>query len=469
MSIAWDVQIGGDDTNGGGFLFGAAGTNRSLTLLPFVNIDNVAITATVAAATITFTAGYIPTAADVGNVVNVISSVGGTPPTFARYKINAVGATTWILDRTTGAVGATITSAKMGGCFLTIQAGLNATNSGITGEDGDSVFVKYSATPYAHTTALTMPAATNSLQECRLTGYLATHDDNPIGTNRPVIQTGAAVNGITLARTGWIVSNLILDGNSLTGTIGFSVTAGSAQTIYNVLIQNYSSNGISSASSGGSGINCVYCEISGCGAAGFTGSNPADLVSSCYIHNNVTNGVRFGGNFGSILVGSIVANNGAIGVSVAANTVRIMGNLIYGNGTSGISIASSVESQAIISNNILAKNGTFGLLFAAGLSWKTIPYVNYNGYWSNTSGTVSNVNQGANDVVIAGTDPTNDPFVAKGATPPDWRLNNIDGAGALFRAVGLFGLPPGLTALGYRDLGPYQHQDSPSNVFIIDD
>src|SRR5438105_2387727 len=120
-TIVWEVRNGGSDTNGGGFDSAASGTDRSLQTAAQVAIDNGAITCTTPAAnsnTLTFTAGYTPSAADVGNVVNITA---GTNMNTGRYTITAQTSTTWTLAgasnlTTAGGAGSAITG-NMGGCF----------------------------------------------------------------------------------------------------------------------------------------------------------------------------------------------------------------------------------------------------------------------------------------------------------------------------------------------------------------
>src|SRR5690348_5802381 len=113
-TIVFEVRTGGSDLNGGGFNSAAAGTDRSQQTAPQVTIDNAAITCTTPAAnsnTLTFTAGYVPSAADVGNIVQI---AGGTNINAGFYEITAQSSTTWTLAgaanlTTAGGAGSAIT------------------------------------------------------------------------------------------------------------------------------------------------------------------------------------------------------------------------------------------------------------------------------------------------------------------------------------------------------------------------
>src|SRR5262245_44006987 len=70
------------------------GTDRSQQNSAQVNIDNATITTSCATNIMTFTAGYTPTAADVGNVIQM---TGGTNITTGFYQIQSFTPTSWTL------------------------------------------------------------------------------------------------------------------------------------------------------------------------------------------------------------------------------------------------------------------------------------------------------------------------------------------------------------------------------------
>src|ERR1035438_3902037 len=125
--VSWDIRTTGSNSNGGGFDTASAGTDQSQANTAAVTINNSTVTATCNASTITFTgATYVPTSADVGNLVHIVTSTGGTGATAGWYEIGSQTPTTWVLDRTTGAIATTLTSALMGGSLLTIQQGFTS-------------------------------------------------------------------------------------------------------------------------------------------------------------------------------------------------------------------------------------------------------------------------------------------------------------------------------------------------------
>jgi hypothetical protein len=120
-TIVFEIRTGGSDLNGGGFNSTAAGTDRSQQTAAQLVIDNAAVTCTTPAAnsnTLTFTLGYVPSAADVGNLVNI---AGGTNINAGVYEITAAAGATWTLAgaanlTTAGGAGSAITG-RMGGCM----------------------------------------------------------------------------------------------------------------------------------------------------------------------------------------------------------------------------------------------------------------------------------------------------------------------------------------------------------------
>lgn len=126
--IYYEVQVGGDDSNGGGFRQGASGTDYSQQTSPrAVLTTNSVINSTITRNTGTTninasvidvdTGDYTVSAADIGNVLQIS---GGTA-TAGWYEIVAVdvAANQWTLNRSAGAVADTL-SGKMGGCLGTL-------------------------------------------------------------------------------------------------------------------------------------------------------------------------------------------------------------------------------------------------------------------------------------------------------------------------------------------------------------
>src|SRR5437016_803970 len=118
-SIVWETRASGaSDNNGGGFKAGAAGTDRSQQNAAQVAINNSTITTSITTTVITFTAGYTASAADVGNVVQMLT---GTNVTAGFYEITAQTSTTWTVDRNVVTSGTTTNATgNMGGALATL-------------------------------------------------------------------------------------------------------------------------------------------------------------------------------------------------------------------------------------------------------------------------------------------------------------------------------------------------------------
>ena len=462
QGIEWDVQTIGSDTNGGGYFYtaGWGQFDRSISGTPWLTIDNVTVVATVATTTITFTSGYSPSGyADMGNVVNIISGSGLTP---GRYLITSCTSTTWTLDRSAGTSG-TITSAKMGGSLLTIQAALTACTIADM-----AVHVKYGT--YNITAALTVPNVAVVYQYCVLEGYYATHGDSPTGANRPTITTSNAVNGLTIGyATNWKVLNFIL-ANTGSGLIGvaatFSATAYDSLTTINCLFTGWKTAGVSSS---GAALLSVNCEFSGCvttNGAVYNSSSYGTVLLNCYFHGNTGPCATTGSN-------GVVRN--CVFSSVSSSMLRAYAGMVidhcvfycssYG-ASSGILYPQNSD-PGVMTNNIF-----MGCLYAVSVSTGAFVHVPYgihgnNAYYYN-SVVGNNYTAMPSDITSLGSSP----FVSE--STGDFRLNNTPNAGALLRAAGWPTAFAGLTPANCQDIGAYQHQDMSSisveshNVMVRD-
>lgn len=472
--IAFDVDAAtGSDTNGGGFdaTSGTPGTNYAWgagqTVIAYTDLATTGAVAIVTSITRAFIA------ADVGNVIKVSA---GTNFTTGRYQIISVAAGAATLDRVVASGVGSGGTGRLGGALATMQEGVNAAliNAGAVADC--RVYIKKGASAYASTLALTTSGAISPVKSAtKILGYFSAHDDDPTvaSGNQPVyaVGSGAGVNGYTAAAFGITLMNVTFDGTATSGTKG---TKGaqlslSDNHVFNCKFVNFSQEG-GVASQGDSAF--INCEFKGCAgtiaavnaSGNLTGGN--SQVKNCWIHQCTQSGIAVGGS-GSAC-GNLITNcTGATtdGITGDIYGAIIDGNTIYGMGRDGIRANAVVYDQhlvASIQNNILAKNGGFGLNFSvAGASPLRAPRIDYNAYYGNASGTVNNVNQGAHDVIVS-INPFNSSDANLAAeTAPDWGLNNTAAAGAALRGAGFPGNLTGLTTTtGYRDIGLFQHQDA---------
>lgn len=463
QTVAWDVQTGGNSANGGGFDTASAGTDYSQVTTPQVAFNGTSISATTSGISTTILiTGYTVASGDVGNIVNI---TGGTNFTTGRYEISSVntGANTWTLDRnaTTG-IGAAMTG-NMGGCLDTPNTAMQATAA--TGAVADmTTYVKVGT--YNLTVAITTPNSAQSKYQTRVLGYNASHGDNPVGSNRPVIATnGNAINALNVTtNSGWRFENLIFDGSGSTkGLIGIYDNGGLSAGYINIKILNFGSQGFLTNSAA---VQINSSEITGCGATTGNGAiesngSPATIfVNQCWIHDNSKSGIYFfnSGSAPLILTKSIISNNtGASSDGVTCDYDCVMiGNIFFGNGRDGVHFISPYDQISSVNiNNIYASNSGFGMNWISAPIYKTISTFNYNGFYNNTSGNYNNFIAAPNDVACSV-----NPFTASASN--NFTLNNTASGGASLRAAGTPSIVGGLTQLGYTDIGTYQHQDSGS-------
>jgi hypothetical protein len=472
--IAIEVDAAtGNDANGGGFddTTGVPGTNYAWgagqTTIAYTDI------ASVGAGAVATSVGRSFVAADVGNILNL---TGGTNVTTGRYQILSVASGQATLDRsfcTGAAAGGTGT---LGGSLASIQKGLDVAfiNAGAVADC--RLYIKKGT--YTGTVALiTTGSVGASGRRCRITGYNTTHDDDPTpqSGNQPsyAVGSGAGVNGITLSTaSGFWVQNVTFDGTAASGTqgvIGINAAIGSVTTV-NVKIKNFSSNGWTT----NNGFNPVlYSEITGCAGIAVN-FNSSALALGCWIHKNTNVGVTSGSGFW--VVNCLITNNSGAssdGIQFSAGTAFFaLGNTIYGNGRDGINDSGTNihASGPVYTNNILAKNGRYGINVQAAQLPLRFVGSNYNAFYSNTTADRNNILAGDNDAVVSA-----NPFVSSDTdlaaeTNPDWSLNNTMNAGAALRAAGFPGQMPGLTTpAGKRDIGVYQHLDNarPRNPLMV--
>jgi len=442
-NTVFEVRTTGSDSNGGGFVTGASGTDYSqqdaaqyaLTGLTTAAANAIILTASAAAVM-------------VGNLINI---TGGTNFTTGIYQITAVSVGVSItVDRNCTTAAGAAGTANVGGALLTVGA---ATAIIV---EGSITWVKTGTYSISAGITFANSFGTGYQQATRLVGYGTTRGD----TGRPTIQ--ASAGSFTLltvgsGKDGASIENLILDGNSQTSAIGLNVNAGSV-VVTGCKIMGCPGGGILTASSFYG--NIQQCEVTTCGTAGISVAGPpiGIQILNNYIHDNTAVGVTFAsGATIQVVVGNVIANNtgaSSDGLSVAVFYVNfIHGNVFYGNGRDGIRLTNQYPARECVQNNIFVSNGGYGINSSSAPTKTYSAAIAYNAFYNNTSGARNNIATGVGDVTL-----TSDPFVASGSG--NFALNNTAGAGAACRAAGFPGAFPGGTTTGYADIGAVQHQDS---------
>lgn len=431
-STVFEVRTAGNDTNGGGFVTGAAGTNYSLQNSKNTTGADISTTDAVAAGTAVITS----ITANFGTTIvgNIIYLQGGTGSLVAGwYQVISRASTTSITVDRTVAAGTGITM-NIGGALLS-----PAVAASLSTVAGMNTYIKNDGTAFSITTASTNVAggAFTTSQFVSFIGYSTNR--TPYNTDtQPTIQTNAST--VTqIAGTNGLYMNIIFDGNNQTA----SRQNNSGTFFFNCMFKNF--NTISAGSSS----FYVQCQA--------TTNSAGVLLGTCYYCEAFANTAT---PYSSIYTyGCLAYNNTGVstnGFAPTGNDCTIQNCIAYGNGAAGFSIATS--SIGVVMNCHAENNTGFGFVLTSGMKLS----VN-NSAFNNTAGAVSN---SANGYFPTGfITPSGSVFV--NAASSNFGLNNTSGAGALLRAAGQPAtFPAGLTS-NFRDIGAMQHQDPSGAASIL--
>ncbi len=445
----WDVRTGGNDTNGGGFVTGASGTDWSQQ-----NSPQYSVTDGVTAGTTTITSATASFGTDVvGNIMYVQGGTGSV--TAGWYQIvTRTNATTIVVDRSTGLTAGTGVTLHIGGSLLTIAQAISSTN--VVG--GNKIYVKSGT--YTITTTLT--PSTNGNQGvggfgyCLLEGYGSTHGD--LGT-KPLITTATnSVSILTVSATqgsAWVYRNLSM--SSTAGTKGDGIISNGSvpqQIVFDRCLFDGFRRGVNFDHSPVwrcTGLSFYNTEIKNCQngvvvSAGY-------FMFGCYIHGNSTFGCGVGATSDGLTafthIDTVFYSNGNGFDATTLNVVQ--GTTIYSfigccftDNTNGLSLGASTSSPA----NIPLFNCAF-----YNNSGKDITWNDSSDTFVGTIMSASNAANGSNtNWPAASITLTGDPFVAR--TAANYATNNTAGAGAALRAAGFPGVS--LVGTGYVDVGTLQ-------------
>jgi hypothetical protein len=453
-NTAWEVRpTTGNDTNGGGFVAGSTGTDWTQQAAPKYSVTDAVAngSGTITSATANFGADIV------GNVVYLQGGTGSLAATWA--DVTARASATSITVNATIASGTGITLHAGGALKTLAQASLIYTTS-------NKVFFKAEATQQisAGITFANGPGPSGTTPPQRIIGYSATRGDGGQATIQLITNTG--LTAITITAVTYF-ENFIIDCNGLAGSQGIFVNVALSEVL-NCKIMNYRSRGILVS---GQGSRLISCEVTGGISGAFDAVNynaPAVDVIWCWIHDNACKGVNMQNGDGGSVIRCLITNNTVAGSNgiITGNNPTITHCTIYGSGGDAIG---GVMSNAVIRGNILAGSGGYGINGSA--TWAARAPFDGNAFWSNALGSRNNIDDTAtnpidgvapytnvNDVLIPGTNPTNDPFISKATN--DFRVNNIAGAGQLLRGTLAATYVPGAGLASYEDFGCYQHQET---------
>lgn len=409
----YEIQTGGDDDNGGGYIEGSGTTDYSQQTAAQLSAADGATSGTGVTTFTSATGGF--TAAMVGNIVHIWDAGAGSNITDGWYEITAhTDTNTVTLDRAPddGVGGVSGATFRVGGCLATpgILSDIWTTAGSSTSEQ--CAYVKSGTYTISTTTAGAGGPIVLAGGSFSIKGYGSTREDN--GTS-PIWSAGAQTSFVMWTTSGGGVAdpiywhNIEFDGNSGSGvTLQDSTRA----SYYNCTAHHFSATPFE-------GFVHVRCHSYSNTGNGFGGAiSDAHL---CVSHDNTALG--FDTRYSNY--GCIAYSNGSHGFG-GGNGTRSLYCHAYDNASSGFELGANQGRHAI--GCVAISNGAYG--FSAGADCAMLDCYHYN----NTSGGVN-----------YGTDPQNhtarftaltgDPYTD--AANDDFTLNNTAGAGAVLRAANL--------------------------------
>lgn len=453
-ATVWEVRpTNGVDTNGGGFVTGASGTDFSQQNAAQYTFADLASTNGTTSPCIVSSASHSFVAADVGNVMQITA---GTSWTTGFYEIVSVASNNATLDRACGSA-ASISGGTyaVGGALKTLTKMNGAMVAGnISWVKAESTITTTSTITinFANGTSGTMPA---------INGYTSSRGDG----GQVTIQASASTSGniLTLSSAGVTLANFVVDCNSQTSTAGMTLNATGVRG-WNVLVKNCTStHGI--AFNGET--DCWQCTVTGQTAASDGGAfailnnGQVHLCAFCVAESNSVTGFNSTSVNQFICLHCISANNSGASshgyFSVMGTGQLVLLNCIaYKDGGDGIRASIGSQTGTTIINTITYGNTGWGVNVTTSQIPSGTRWFDYNSYGSNTSGNFTNFNAGTHDVSL-----TADPFV-NGASN-NFALNNTAGGGNALRGAGF----PGTLAIGGTgavDIGVLQHSGGGGQV-----
>jgi parallel beta-helix repeat protein len=481
-TLVFDVRTTGSDNNGGGFDSGVAspGTDYSQQDSAQIAYTDLVIGTTGNENQLTSAAHPFDSTSP-GNCINI---TGGTGFLARLYRIVSVSGNTATMDRVVGTANATGGTGNLGGAFATINNAIG--NMGVGGQ------ITYIKAGTYQTIGLAAPYVTTGTALSRIVGYSSTRGDSGQAT----IQVNAA--NVILASwnsgtstSGVSLENIIFDGNNQTTSNGFTFQGLNFLTVsfINCTFKRFTDQYCLRVAGS---INIHACDfainaftntsyVSGCilgeygSGAGAAGGGTFVNVSDCYFTGNTISSLNFtaaaiyGKNIALSVNNSIFYNNSSSNMDGIylqnAMAVNISNNAIHSNGRHGINIVSDSTNSAActipnIRNNIITSNGGYGIKASYDYS-TTLPMVNHNAYYNNTSGAKTGFTAGAGEVTLTGL-----PYVN---APTDFALNSTAGQGASCRAAAIPGTlgVSSVVGTGYLDIGPLQHSGGVSSAYTF--
>lgn len=430
----WEVRTAGNDTNGGGFVTGAAGTDYSQQDAKNTVGSDISTTDAVAVGTTTITS----VTANFGTTIvgNIVYFQGGTGAIAAQWRQVTARASTTSITIDAAIAASTGMTLNIGGALASPgQAGGNATVSGMIIHGKAGTYSITSATANIAGGCVTLTTGTY----CE--GYQTVRGD--LGT--PPLLQASGISTFTIVTTPSTttpmgVVNLRVDGAGLTASRGFVFSSG---VYYKLTAENCTNNGFSTVA-----VGLLACAATGCSSQAAFTSASTPLVG-CVAYSNTVSGLVSTSTGVAFVRCLSYSNSGASSDGFSLDSASVATNCAsYGNGRDGYR---TTDDQVQFINCIAEGNSGWGWLSTFG----TVFLFNCAGF-NNTAGNTSlGALVGVKNVGFI----TGSASFFTNAAGGDFSLNTTAGGGAVARAAGLFGVfPVGLTT-GFLDVGAAQHAD----------
>jgi hypothetical protein len=355
----WEVRSAGSDTNGGGFVAGASGTDYSQQNSANSGGSNSSTTDAVTNGTTTITSATASfTSAIVGNIIYIAGGTGSITGNWYQV-VTYTNATTIVVDRSTGLTTGTGATMNIGGALGSPgQLGAVVTVAGMI------AWIKYtSGSPYLMTnaTANTSGGPVSIAQPVVVQGYDQTRGDRtgnqPVLSWASVAAPGTVTYIYSVAGSPSLV-NLAANGNRVNNVGGFSSSSSYGRYLW-CTAENCNGTGaicgFNISTFGGS--TAVSCNAVSC-TTGFlegscilcyatlctTGFNTSYPCVDCVAYDNGT-GFRLGLS-GQVLLRCTADSNTTSGFTTVASTPCALVDCIASNNTIGITNGSAFVTTA---------------------------------------------------------------------------------------------------------------------------
>lgn len=456
-NTTWEVRNGGVDSNGGGFLTGASGTDYSQQAAAHCTATDFTLPTTTTA-----TSATCPFGSD--SVGNIIQVTAGTNCTAGWYQVVSVASVTATLDRAAGTTGCTAGTFAIGGALKTLSKLNSAMNT--TSPITQTAWVKADST-YSVSGNLSWSFATNTgVTYTTIQGYTSSRGD----TGQPTIQ--ASAGSFTMFTMGnnnnafWSFENFILDCNSQTNCKGLDIENGQVRAV-NIAVMNAFGGFI-----GGDFADPYFCErcsvltLKGTNSVGidFSAKNHGQTCIQCVVYGDgaSTGQVGFklqGGSCILCIAAHMSAGTTGDGFDITSSAAILYLDRIAVDDVSRDAIRitnSSSNPRPIVIENSVFVGGANG--YCVNFTANVVPAgairLDYNGCKQGGSGDYHNATAGTASVGLSV-----DPFTNSAINVNDFSLNSTALGGAALKALGYPGIlngGGGYGGTGFIDIGPLQ-------------